>query len=75
VTGQETPPQGVVLTVDGRQFPCDVLREPGQDRGGCAAWLAVPREPLPVVTDKDMVLNATLIPAMSILIIAVPLED
>lgn len=27
-------PENVRLVIGGREYPCDVLRDPGQDRGG-----------------------------------------
>lgn len=40
-------PENVRLVIGGREYPCDVLRDPDQDDGGCAAWVVVPREALP----------------------------
>lgn len=40
-------PEDVRLVIDGREYPCDVLRDPDQDRDGLAAWVCVSRDPLP----------------------------
>jgi len=37
-------PRGIILRARGRDIPCTALRDPDQDEGGCAAWLAVPDE-------------------------------
>ena len=45
---EDLPPEGVCLIADdGTVIPCDVLRDPDQDKDGCAAWVAVPRKPVP----------------------------
>jgi hypothetical protein len=44
-------PEGVrIVWEDGTVIACDVLRDPDQDESGCAAWIAVPRDPMPVAT-------------------------
>jgi hypothetical protein len=61
------PPQGVcVVAPDGREFPCDVLRDPDGDVDGCAMWHAVPREDLPPM-GVGWMLKADVIPARSVL--------
>ena len=46
----EEAPSGVrIIAPDGREYPCDVLRDPDGDEDGCAMWIAVPREEIPVV--------------------------
>jgi hypothetical protein len=38
------PPEGVRLVRPGLgTVDCDVLRDPGMDENGCAAWIAVPQ--------------------------------
>jgi hypothetical protein len=45
-TGDDAPPEGVRITrADGSVIECDVLRDPGAGRDGCARWIAVPRSP------------------------------
>lgn len=61
-------PQDVVLHVGGRDYPCDVLRDEDQDSGGIAAWLVVPREPLPAGTE-GMTVTAGTLPARTSLIL------
>lgn len=60
-------PEGVVLHVAGREYPCDMLRDPDHDKDGVAAWVAVPREALPASTD-GMTMTAAVLPAMTSLI-------
>lgn len=63
-------PQNVRLVIGGREYPCDVLRDPDQDSDGCAAWLAVPRGPLPACGASASV-RAGMLPAKSVLIVSV----
>ena len=55
----ELPPEGVRLVLaDGARVPCGVLRDPGQDKDGCAMWVAVPiEEPAgrPVGVEADVI--------------------
>jgi hypothetical protein len=60
-------PENVRLVIDGREYPCDVLRDPGQDRDGCAAWVAVPREPLPPC-EEGIFARIEALPAKSLLV-------
>jgi hypothetical protein len=68
------PPEGVVLHYRGRAVTCSVLREPGADEHGCAAWLAVPDEPLTLRYGEDFRLTATLLPAHTLLLADLGLE-
>lgn len=67
-------PQDVVLHIGGREYPCDVLRDPGQDGNGIAAWLVVPREPLPPDTE-GMTATAGTMPAGITLILCPNAEE
>jgi hypothetical protein len=67
-------PEGVVLHAGGRDYPCDVLRDPDQDKDGVAAWVAVPRDSLPAVTG-GMTVTAAVLPAMTGLILCLNTED
>lgn len=41
---QPEAPEGVRLVRPGLDtIDCDMLRDPGQDANGCAAWIAVPK--------------------------------
>jgi len=60
-------PEDVRLVIGGREYPCDVLRDPGQDHDGCAAWLVVPRQPLPPIGEGQLSIKAALLPAKSLL--------
>jgi hypothetical protein len=68
----EMPPENVRLVIGGQEYPCDVLRDPDQDENGCAAWVAVPREPPPVIAAGFEVL-AGMLPAKSRLLIELDL--
>jgi hypothetical protein len=70
---EDEAPENVRLVIDGKEYPCDVLRDPDQDRDGCAAWVAVPREPLPPA-GEDVCLRAGMLPAKSLLVINTDLE-
>jgi hypothetical protein len=60
-------PEGVrVRRADGTIVECDVLRDPDQDRDGCAMWIAVPREPLDINTGAFALL-ADVLPGKTIL--------
>jgi hypothetical protein len=61
-------PENVRLVTGGREYPCDVLRDPGQDSDGCAAWVAVPREALPPL-GEGAYLRAAVLPAKTLLIV------
>ncbi len=60
-------PENVRLVIDGREYPCDVLRDPGQDKDGCAAWVAVPREALPPYIEVAY-MRVAVLPAKSLLV-------
>ena len=64
----EDAPEDVRLVIDGTEYPCDVLRDPDQDSDGCAAWVVIPRVPLPDHCEQFAVRAAT-VPAMSSLVI------
>jgi hypothetical protein len=64
-------PEDVRLVIDGREYPCDVLRDPGQDKDGCAAWVAVPRDALPRRWESASV-RAAVLPARSLLVVSPP---
>jgi hypothetical protein len=66
VTGGEAP-ENVRIVIDGREYPCDMLRDPDLDRDGLAAWVAVPREPLPPA-GRDMTLRAGMLPGNTMLV-------
>lgn len=67
VTGPE-PPENVRIVIGDREYPCDVLRDPDQDRDGCAAWVTVPREPLPDDYRLHQVeIRAAVLPARTLL--------
>jgi hypothetical protein len=66
-------PENVRFVIDGREYPCDVLRDPDQDRDGCAAWVAVPRGPLPQA-GEDVSVRAGELPAKSLLVFDLGLE-
>jgi hypothetical protein len=66
-------PEDVRPVIDGREYPCDVLRDPDQDSAGCAAWVVVPRVPLPDQCDQFAVRAASL-PPMSALVIEPDIE-
>lgn len=70
---RQQAPENVRLVIDGREYPCDVLRDPDQDRDGCAAWVAVPREPLPP-SGESMSVRAGMLPARSLLVFEPDLE-
>jgi hypothetical protein len=62
------PPQGVILHWRGRAIGCSVLRDPDADEHGCAAWIAVPGEPVRIAYGEDFRLTATVLPGKCILI-------
>ena len=68
----EVPPEGVRLHIGDREYPCDVLRDPDRDENGCAAWICVPREPLPPGAVPCSV-SADMLPAKSSLLIELDL--
>lgn len=61
-------PENVRLVIGGREYPCDVLRDPEQDDDGCAAWVVVPRGKLPPYGPGMSVL-ASVLPAKTLLIL------
>jgi hypothetical protein len=62
------PPENVRVVIGGREYPCDVLRDPDQDADGCAAWVAVPRQPLPPLPPgQSMSVRASVLPARTAL--------
>jgi hypothetical protein len=63
---QEAPTGVRIVAPDGREFPCDVLRDPDGDEDGCAMWVAVPREELPLA-GPGWVVAADMLPGHSIL--------
>lgn len=65
-------PEGVLI--GGREYPCDVLRDPGRDADGCAAWLVVPRDPLPPVGEGGASVRVALLPAKSLLLLTLDLS-
>lgn len=65
-------PENVRLVIDGTEYPCDVLRDPGQDRDGCAAWVAVPRERPVILPDSAASVRAGMLPARTLLIVDFP---
>jgi hypothetical protein len=67
--GDPVPPGGVVLHLNGREIPCDVLRDPDQDRRGETAWLAVPAETVTVQPGDEIRVTAALLPAGAKLIV------
>jgi hypothetical protein len=60
-------PENVRLVIGGREYPCDVLRDPRQDADGCAAWVVVPREALPPFAEGAC-MRAAVLPAKSMLV-------
>ncbi len=65
-------PRGVRLVINGRVYPCDVLRDPDRDRDGLTAWSVVAREKLPPIdpaVDSLAVLSDVL-PGMCLLDVA-----
>jgi hypothetical protein len=67
VTDQGEAPENVRLVIGGREYPCDVLRDPGQDSDGCAAWVVVPRDTLPPY-EAGMSVCASVLPAKTLLV-------
>ena len=60
-------PSGVrFIAPDGREYPCDVLRDPDGDGGGCVMWVGVPRAELPLA-GPGWAIAADVLPARSIL--------
>jgi hypothetical protein len=53
------PPQGVILRYRGRAVPCTPLRDEDLDEHGCAAWIAVPDEPVALREGEFFELTAT----------------
>lgn len=76
VTANPTsPPRGVRLVLpDGTEVPCDVLREPDEDRDGCTAWIAVPQVP-GVLLEHGCHLRADVLPAKTALIVRASVPD
>lgn len=66
-------PEDVRLVIDGREYPCDTLRDPDQDRDGLAAWVCVPREPLPPAA-QEMSVRAAVLPGETMLVFEPRLE-
>jgi hypothetical protein len=70
----ETPPENVRLLIGGAEYPCGVIRDPDLDEDGCAAWVAVPREPLPPAAASSILagvpvgIRAGMLPAKSVLL-------
>jgi hypothetical protein len=62
------PPAGVILHYRGRAVGCEVRRATELDRRGCAAWLAVPAEPVAVLPGEKIRLTAAVLPAGTVLI-------
>jgi hypothetical protein len=60
-------PGGVVLHIGGRDYPCDLLRDPDHDQDGVAAYAVVPRVPLPARTEGMRVTPGAL-PAGTVLV-------
>jgi len=56
------PPAGVILHYRGRAIGCSVLRDPGQDRRGRTAWVAVPAEPVTIAPGEEYEVTATVLP-------------
>lgn len=52
------PPSGIVLHYRGRAVPCSPLRDEELDEHGCAAWIAVPDEPVDLRYGEDFRLTA-----------------
>ena len=72
MTADEQEPRGVRLIVPGGSvIACDVLRDEDADEGGVAAWMVVPREPLPS-DGGGWRIEVDLLPSMCALHIAVP---
>jgi hypothetical protein len=70
------PPENVRVVIGGREYPCDVLRDPDQDTLGCAAWVAVPRRPLPALAPGEtMSVLASVLPAKTALTVRVEQAD
>lgn len=66
-------PLNVRLVIDGREYPCDVLRDADGDANGYFAWVAVPREELPETRSQEVInVLASMIPPRTILIARVP---
>jgi hypothetical protein len=61
-------PENVRLVIAGVEYPCDVLRDPDEDTDGCAAWVAVPRDPIPPGAVPEA-LRAAVLPAKTALIV------
>jgi hypothetical protein len=51
------PPKGIILCYRGRVIPCTPLRDEDADEPGCAAWLAVPDEPVALQPGEEFVLT------------------
>lgn len=66
----EEPRDIRLVAPDGREFTCDMIRDPDADADGLAAWMVVPREPLPRI-DGQWRIRAGQLPAMAELRIVV----
>jgi hypothetical protein len=66
-----------MLHYRGRVISCSVLREPDADESGCAAWIAVPDEPVDVQLGMPLSLTATVLPGRTLLMLgcAVPGDE
>jgi hypothetical protein len=51
------PPKGIIVCYRGRVIPCTPLRDPDLDERGCAAWVAVPDEPVHLRPGEEFVLT------------------
>ena len=66
--GPGSAPQGVRFVYsDGTVYEADVLRDPDRDHDGCAMWIAVPRDTLPM-RDEFPRIEADVLPLRSGLI-------
>jgi len=74
VTDHIEAPENVRLVIGAREYQCDVLRDPEQDSDGCAAWVVVPREPLPPLREGACV-RAAVLPAKTLLLLSFDLEE
>ena len=68
------PPEGVVLHYRGRAIPCTALRDEDLDERGCAAWIAVPDEPVTIGPDEYFQLTAVVLPGQTLLLADLGLE-
>jgi hypothetical protein len=68
-----TEPQGVrVRCQDGSVTECWVLRDPDQDKNGCAAWIAVPQG---LLTSPPSVLSVDMLPGKTVIILEMPADS